>query len=256
MSGGAPADDAAPPTGLAADGDAPPRDGRPEDDFEARRAAARRRLDGLGGGRGGPRDNRADWFRAVYESAGRDAAAVPWADLAPKPALTAWLSANPGGGRAALDVACGLGDNAEALAAAGYATTAFDLAPEAIRWARERFPASAVEYRAADLFDLPAAWDARFDLVHECYTLQALHGALRAAAFPALARLVAPGGRLLVITRVAPLGAAPDGPPWPLAPAELARFEALGLSREDETAFDLVRGERVIPHMRAVFRRG
>lgn len=237
--------------------DAAPEEGGPGTaGFLARRDLARARLDAITGAKGGERDDRSAWFRKVYESAGRDAAAVPWADLAPKRALNEWLAHNPGEGRLALDVACGLGDNAEALAGAGYRTTAFDLAPEAIAWARDRFPLTSVDYRAADLFNLPADWDARFDLVHECYTLQALDGALRATAFPALARLVAPGGRLLVITRSRPEGTEADGPPWPLTPHELARFDALGFTREEETAYEIVKGERVIPHVRAVFRRG
>ncbi|WP_293718578.1 class I SAM-dependent methyltransferase [Stappia sp.] len=223
--------------------------------FLARRDFARDRLDSITGAKGGEREDRSAWFRAVYESAARDAAAVPWADLAPKQALSDWLADNPGEGRRALDVACGLGDNAEELAGAGYRTTAFDLAPEAVAWARERFPESAVDYRAADLFNLPAEWDGHFDLVHECYTLQALDGALRATAFPALARLVAPGGRLLVITRTRPEGADVDGPPWPLTPQELARFDALGFTREEATPYEIVKGERVIPHVRAVFSR-
>ena len=229
--------------------------GQGAEDFLARRDTARNRLDAITGAKGGERDDRSTWFRAVYESAARDAAAVPWADLAPKQALVDWLADNPGEGRLALDVACGLGDNAEALAGAGYRTTAFDLAPEAVAWARERFPLSSVDYRAADLFNLPSEWDGRFDLVHECYTLQALDGALRASAFPALARLVAPGGRLLVITRARPEGTDADGPPWPLTPHELARFDALGFAREEVTPYEVVKRDRVIPHVRAVFSR-
>ncbi|GGE97836.1 class I SAM-dependent methyltransferase [Stappia taiwanensis] len=228
-------------------------------DFAGRRNAARDRLDGLFGAKGGDRADRSAWFHAVYETAGGDPAAVPWADLAAKPELLAWLADNPGGGAdaplRALDVGCGLGDNAEALAAAGYATTAFDLASAAIDWARQRFPQSTVDYCAADLFDPPAAWIGAFDLVHECYTLQALDGALRAAAFPATARLLAPGGRLLILTRSRAEGTEADGPPWPLMPSELTRFEELGLEKVEKTPYELRKGERVIPHIRAVFRR-
>jgi hypothetical protein len=37
--------------------------------------------------------------------------------------------------------------------------------------ARERYPASSVDYRVAYLFDLPAAWDRAFDLVLEVITV-------------------------------------------------------------------------------------
>ncbi|MHC5653247.1 class I SAM-dependent methyltransferase [Stappia sp.] len=224
-------------------------------DFSGRRDAARTRLDDLFGAKGGARGDRASWFHAVYETAGRDPAAVPWADLAPKPELVDWLKEHPGEGRRALDVACGLGDNAEALAAAGYRTTAFDLAPEAIRWAGERFPQGTVDYRVADLLDPPTDWVGGFDLVHECYTLQALDGDLREAAFPALARLLAPGGRLLVLTRTRGEGMPADGPPWPLTPGELHRFETLGLTRVTFEPYEIRKGARVIAHVRALYRK-
>lgn len=222
-------------------------------DFAARRDAARDRLDAMFGAKGGDADDRAAWFEAVYQTAGGDPAAVPWADLAPKPQLVEWLAANPGKGARALDVACGLGDNAEALASAGYHTTAFDLSTAAIAWVEARFPDSEVVYRVADLFAPPEDWRGAFDLVHECYTLQALAGDLRAAAFGALADLVRPGGRLLVITRVRPEGADASGPPWPLMPSELARFDALGLTRREDEAYEVTKGERLIPHRRVVF---
>lgn len=223
--------------------------------FMDRRDAARERLDGLFGAKGGKREDRSAWFDAVYETAGGDAAAVPWADLAPKAELVDWLAAHPGKGARAVDVGCGLGDNAEALAAAGYRTTGFDPSQRAVEWARQRFPESTIDYRAGDLFDLPAEWSGGFDLVHECYTLQALSGDLRERAFAAVASLVAPGGRLLVLTRTAPEGSMPDGPPWPLTPSELERFSTLGLERIDRHPYEIRKGERVIAHVRDVWRR-
>ena len=226
------------------------------DDFGARRQAARERLDALEGARGGNPKDRSNWFEAVYETAGRDVANVPWADAAPKQALLDWLADHPGEGRTALDIGCGIGDNAEALAAAGYRTTAFDLAPAAIDWARERFPDSAVAYHTADLFAPPAEWRRAFDLVHECYTVQPLSGDMRANAFVAVAEFVAPGGRLVAITRTRPDDTPADGPPWPLSPAELKLFETDGLVLEDRFDYRIERPDgRVIPHARLILRR-
>lgn len=201
----------------------------PEGDFAERRAAARERAGQLQRELAEKGDGLA-WFEALYEAAEGDPAQIPWAELAPRSALAEWLARDdrPHRGRA-VDVACGLGDNAEGLAAAGYDVTAFDLSETAVAWARTRFPDSTVAYRQASLFDLPAAWRGGFDLVHEAYTIQALTPDMRARAMPLIADLVAPGGTLLVICR----GRAEDeevaGPPWPLAPSELAVFGACGL---------------------------
>lgn len=227
---------------------------RDEPGFMDRRSEALRRLDRLTGSKGGERDDRRSWFEQVYDLADEDPAGVPWADLKPKEVLLEWLASHSGEGKLALDIACGLGDNAEAISAADWKTSAFDLAEGAIRWARRRFPASAVDYQVADLFDPPANWRGCFDLVHECYTLQALHGDLRERAFAALASLVAPGGILLVITRSGDEGAEYDGPPWPLTMGELARFEDLGFTMHSHRAYDVRRPDgRVIPHVIAEF---
>lgn len=183
-------------------------------------------------------------FDATYQIAGRDTAKVPWAENRPKPLFAAWLAETEirGEGRRAIVVGSGLGDDAEALAALGFTVTAFDLAPTAIAWARERFPASRVSYHVADLFALPDAWRGAFDLVVEIYTLQSLPPAIRPEAMDRVAALVAPGGELLVICRGRdPEAASASEPPYPLTRAELRRLEAGGL-REHE-ALDTVDDE-------------
>lgn len=203
--------------------------------FVARRAAARQRLDAIDPAKtpeGVDLDpQRRDWFEAVYELAGDDPAGVPWGSLAPHPLLAEWLAAQPRLDRLrALDVGCGLGDNAAALAAHGAAVTAFDLVPRAVDWARRRFAETSIEFCAADLFAPPQEWRGAFDLVHETYTLQALPASLLEPARQALADLLRPGGRLLVISRARESGEAIDGPPWPLSPQDLAGFASCGLT--------------------------
>lgn len=229
--------------------------GTKDPSFDKRRDEARERIDRLTGASSGSAAERNDWFDAVYESAGGDAAQIPWADLRAKDRLEKWLAANPGSGRSAIDVACGLGDNAEALAAADYATSAFDVSAKAVEWAKSRFPETSVDYRAEDLFALPEEWAGKFDLVHECYTVQALSGEMRRDAVPAIAGLVAPGGTLLIFARVRMEGSEADGPPWPLMPSELAAFEDSGLTEVASEEFTVERPGRVIPHVFRVMRR-
>ncbi|MCB1381630.1 MAG: class I SAM-dependent methyltransferase [Notoacmeibacter sp.] len=226
-----------------------------EDAFRARREDMKARIEPLDRDAGATVEDRKAFFDAVYDMADGDEAAVPWADLQPKPQLLAWLAANPGAGARAIDIACGLGDNAEALAAAGYATTAFDLSQKAVDWAKRRFPQTNVDYHAANLMEPPQDWTGGFDLVHECYTIQSVPPVLHADFSRAIAGLLATGGRLLVYTRLRAEGSPAEGPPWPLTPSESGIFRTLGFVPEARSQFDLERPDRIIPHEFSVWRK-
>lgn len=180
----------------------------------------------------------------MYAAAGDDLAAVPWANLKPFPLLVEWLDDRGSGlSGAALVIGSGYGDDAEELARRGFAVSAFDLSPTAIERTHERFPESSVDYRVADLFDLPAEWRERFDLVVEIRTLQSLPIEERAAAAAAIAATVAPGGRLWLFALGRDAHLRGETRPWPVTPEELAVLEAGGLSwesrREDLLDADL-----------------
>lgn len=226
-----------------------------DDDFLKRQEAAKARINEIDREALVANPRREDFFETVYGTAHGDAAMVPWADMAPKPHLLQWLGSQPTHRGRAIDVACGLGDNAEALAAAGYETLAFDFSPRAIAWARERFEETQVDYQVGDLFDLPEAWQGAFDLVHECYTLQSIPPETLPETLPAVAGLVAPGGILLVYARTRKDGEMVEGPPWPLEESMVRSFDRHGLEPVSHEVFATAKGERTIPHIFSIWRR-
>ena len=196
------------------------------------------------------------WFDRFYQQAGGDWDQVPWADREPTPHLVAWLrtfAASPVRKRC-LVVGCGLGDDAEALASAGFDVTAFDISPTAIDAARQRFPRSGVDYVVADVLHAPAAWHGAFDLIFEAFTLQALPPEPRHAAIGSMAALAAPGGRVFVLCRARDASDPVGELPWPLTREELALFEAAGL-RATSVEIVLEDGTPPVRRFRAFFDR-
>ncbi|WP_326835769.1 class I SAM-dependent methyltransferase [Amycolatopsis rhabdoformis] len=171
------------------------------------------------------------WFEPLYAAAEAGEAVVPWFRGEPSPELADWTTANPGAGRSALVVGCGMGDDAELLAGAGYRTSAFDVSPSAIKAVLSRFPETRVSYRTADLLEPPEEWHHAFDVVVEILTVQSMPKTVRDPAIASVAGFLAPGGTLLV-------GAFAEesidlttwaGPPWPLNRAELDSFSRDGV---------------------------
>jgi pimeloyl-ACP methyl ester carboxylesterase/SAM-dependent methyltransferase len=173
------------------------------------------------------------WFDQLYAAgAAGEVDLGPWARDAPDPLLVEWTRAREpsGRGQRAAVVGCGLGADAEHVASLGYDTTAFDIADNAVRLARQRHPASRVDYVTADVLEPPTGWLAAFDLVVEVITVQALPEPPRRRAIVSISRLVAPGGTLVVIASRRD-DSQPNRklPPWPLTRAEVDAFAGDGL---------------------------
>lgn len=197
-------------------------------------------------------DDPTAWFDRLYVASEESGARIPWDRGAPHRHLVQWAEAShiEGKGKRALVVGSGTGDDAEFVAALGFATTGFDIAPAAIRLARQRFPESAVSYQVADLFALPAGWRGAFDLVVENQTVQALPGEFRRRAIDAIAETVAPEGQLAVLAARSESGVVYDGPPWPMTRDEIEAFADTGLRILSIEALSL-NGN---PRWRAIFR--
>ncbi|MCJ7725144.1 MAG: class I SAM-dependent methyltransferase [Acidimicrobiia bacterium] len=174
------------------------------------------------------------WFDLLYRDAGGDPGQIPWASQSVCPVVVEYLAEHPGHGPAVV-VGCGIGDDSEAVAAAGYDTVGFDVAAEAIEWCRRRFPESPVDYRVADLFSLPDDWHQRFDLVIEVKTTQSLPPDVRPEVLAAVASMVAPGGRLLIVAVARAEHVIPYGPPWAVSEPELGALLDAGLQVESFT---------------------
>ena len=157
-------------------------------------------------------------------------------------------------GKRAITIGCGLGDDAEALAERGYDTVAFDISPSAIVMCRQRYPTSTVDYRVADLLDLPAQWGRRFDLVYECNTIQILTGQNRVRALETIAELAAPGGEIIVSCRSRSSDDMSETFPIALDKVEIGGFVRVGLSESFFIAYDDDQ-DPPVPHFFAVYTR-
>jgi len=120
-------------------------------DAESARLAARALADG----------RPTAWFEELLRGGCPRRVTMPWDRTRPAALLADWLTGS-GARRSAVVVGCGLGADAEFVAAHGFATTAFDISATAVRTAQQRYPTSPVDYRTADLFALPDGW--AFDL--------------------------------------------------------------------------------------------
>jgi SAM-dependent methyltransferase len=114
--------------------------------------------------------------------------------------VLAELLRGPVKGLRVLDYGCGTGDWGLMLATEGAQVTLLDLSPKAIELGLRRARASRVADRvrgeARDASDLSCFGDGEFDLV---YASAALHHTLKyAGALDELARVIRPGGRLVM----------------------------------------------------------
>jgi SAM-dependent methyltransferase len=109
-----------------------------------------------------------------------------------------WIVHNlPEQRRALLEIGCGVGDLARRVAPHFERTDAIDLSPGMIAEARRRTPPETkIEFSCVDMFEWLRERPESYDCI---VTVTTLHHVDLAAALRAMARSLAPGGRLLVV---------------------------------------------------------
>jgi 2-polyprenyl-3-methyl-5-hydroxy-6-metoxy-1,4-benzoquinol methylase len=164
------------------------------------------------------------WFDGLYEENKESHENIPWARQAVNPLLQSYLDAEAVHQGKALVIGCGLGDDAMALAEAGYDVTAIDVSQTALDLAKERFPDANITFKKQDIFE----YDVQFDFVFEAFTIQSLPVAFREKMIKAVANTVAKGAKLLLVAHKREEEF--EGPPWPLEQHEVDRFKKEGLT--------------------------
>ena len=161
-----------------------------------------------------------------------------WELREPAPGLVAWLAEGrlgPEGARVAVP-GCGRGHDARLLAQRGYQVVGFDFAEAAVKEARALAAAegSAARFERRDIFTLAADFAEAFDAVWEYTCFCAIDPARRADYVEVVRAILKPGGTLLGCFY--PLREGGDGPPYPVALAEVERLLAPGFRVEESRA--------------------
>ncbi|MFO1477980.1 MAG: methyltransferase domain-containing protein [Verrucomicrobiota bacterium] len=137
---------------------------------------------------------------------------MPWEKGAPSPGLVDFLAAHPELPRGTVAIpGCGTGHDACTWAAAGFQACGFDIAPSALRLARERAAAAGltVSIEKADFLSDPPP--RAFDWLFEHTLFCAIQPAERDLYVRAARSWVKPGGQFLAVHYLIP---DTDGPPF------------------------------------------
>lgn len=151
---------------------------------------------------------------------------TPWEKGAPTPVLANVMSRHaPLFQGRVLVPGCGFGHDARALAQQGMKVTAVDIAPLAVENAKALDPDHLVDFRLANLFDLPAELRGSFDLVWEHTCLCALPLDLRAQYAAGVASALKPGGAIAGVFFLNPeMDPGETGPPFGISVNELTQL--------------------------------
>jgi SAM-dependent methyltransferase len=117
---------------------------------------------------------------------------------------------------------CGMGHDARWLAANGCDVVAVDVAPLAIEGAKALDTEHRVDFRLANLFDLPPELRGAFDVVWEHTCLSALKHELRDDYVRGVKSALKPGGQIVGVYYIHPdMDPGEEGPPFAISVEEL-----------------------------------
>jgi SAM-dependent methyltransferase len=146
---------------------------------------------------------------------------MPWEKGEPSPGLVDFLAAHPELPRATVAVpGCGTGHDVRAWAQAGFTAWGFDLAPSAVKLARERTQAASLHarFQSADFLSEPPPQP--FDWLFEHTLFCAINPEQRADYVRGVIRWLKPGGQLLAVHYLIP---DVEGPPFGTTRAEITQ---------------------------------
>lgn len=157
---------------------------------------------------------------------------MPWEKGEPSPGLVDFLAAHPQlpGGSVCVP-GCGTGHDAREWAKAGFEAVGLDIAPSAVRLARERSATAGLQVRFEEMDFLDQPPPRLFDWVFEHTLFCAIDPSRREAYVTALLRWLRPGGTYLAVNYLIP---DLDGPPFGVTREELIqRFSPQFRLREE-----------------------
>ncbi|MGW1201591.1 class I SAM-dependent methyltransferase [Streptomyces cyaneofuscatus] len=168
----------------------------------------------------------ASWWDGFYEDRAKP---VPFFAEKPDESLVSYVDRGLVAPGRALELGCGPGRNAHALASLGFDVDAIDLSPAAIAWAEERaeVPGAGARFHCGDAFVLTAEGAAAagpYDLIYDSGCFHHLPPHRRISYLALLDRCLAPGGHFALTCFAAGEG----GMGSELPDAELYRQGSLG----------------------------
>lgn len=146
---------------------------------------------------------------------------MPWEKGEPSPGLIDFLATHPELPRGPVAVpGCGTGHDVAAWARAGFETFGCDLAPSAVKLARERIAVAGLTARIESCDFLRDDPPRKFDWLFEHTLYCAIDPSARDDYVAAVSRWLKPGGQYLAVNYLIP---DTDGPPFGTAREELFR---------------------------------